>query len=79
MLCKLADVILLDNMALGLSFSRSFRVVTHIIPKDCEKSKGLGKFIYYLFFNNRFIFVKKLILGISSSCGASSTHGTRIL
>ena len=27
-------------MASGLSLSRSFRVVTHIIPKDCEKSRG---------------------------------------
>ena len=27
-------------MALSLSFSRSFRVVTHMIPKECEKSRG---------------------------------------
>ena len=27
-------------MALSLSFSRSFRVVTHIIPKECGKSRG---------------------------------------
>ena len=40
MLCKLAGVILLGNMASGLSFSRSFRVVIHIIPKECGKSRG---------------------------------------
>ena len=33
-------------MASGLSFSRSFRVVTHIIPKDSGKSRGLGNYLF---------------------------------
>ena len=40
MLYMWVRLILLDNMASSLSFPHSFRVVTHIISKDSEKSRG---------------------------------------
>ena len=44
-----------------------------------RKVQRFGGIIYDPFLKNRFIFVQKLILGLSSSCGVSSTHGKRIL
>lgn len=44
-----------------------------------RKVQRVWEIIYYPFFNNRFIFVQKLIFGLSSSYDVSSTHGKRIL
>ena len=49
--CIWVRLILLGNMALSLSFSRLFRVVPHIIPKECEKSIGFGKLLLNLLYH----------------------------
>lgn len=43
-----------------VTFPRSFRVVTHIIPKECGKSKGFGEVICY--YSSQYLLKRRALL-----------------